>query len=129
MIFKIRDDIIIKGNQALLELAMINLITNALKYSGTQEPVLVQVSQSKLEKNQVIIDVIDYGSGIDKKHHSRIFERFYRIDSARSRELGGTGLGLAIVKHIAQVHGGFVTLESQFNQGSKFSIYLPNINS
>ena len=72
----------------------------------------------------MIIKVQDWGCGIEKKYLSRIFERFYRVDKARSRRLGGTGLGLAIVKHIAQVHGGSVTVESIPGKGSTFSIHL-----
>ena len=71
------------------------------------------------------ITVQDNGCGIDKKHISRIFERFYVVDKGRSRKLGGTGLGLAIVKHIAQVHGGYVTVKSSTEQGSTFTIHLP----
>ena len=67
----------------------------------------------------------DHGCGIDRKHLSRIFERFYVVDKGRSRKLGGTGLGLAIVKHIAQVHGGSVRVESTLGKGSTFTIHLP----
>jgi len=63
--------------------------------------------------------------GIAKKHLPRLFERFYRVEKARSRKLGGTGLGLAIVKHIAQAHGGTVTVESELEKGSTFSLHLP----
>ncbi|RMF22102.1 MAG: hypothetical protein D6760_08145, partial [Deltaproteobacteria bacterium] len=73
----------------------------------------------------VRIDVHDQGPGIDAAHLPRLFERFYRVDKARSRKLGGTGLGLAIVKHIAQVHGGTVSVESQPGCGSTFSLLLP----
>ncbi|NIM68646.1 MAG: PAS domain-containing sensor histidine kinase, partial [Armatimonadetes bacterium] len=66
-----------------------------------------------------------HGCGIGREHLSRLFERFYRVDKARSRKLGGTGLGLAIVKHIAQAHGGSVTVESTLGKGSIFSIHLP----
>jgi two-component system phosphate regulon sensor histidine kinase PhoR len=69
--------------------------------------------------------VQDNGCGIAQEHLPRIFERFYVIDKGRSRKLGGTGLGLAIVKHIAQVHGGYVTVESSLGKGSTFTIHLP----
>jgi two-component system, OmpR family, phosphate regulon sensor histidine kinase PhoR len=75
---------------------------------------------------EVRIVVRDRGCGISAEHLPRLFERFYRVDKARSRKLGGTGLGLAIVKHIVQVHGGRVAVESAPGQGSVFSIILPN---
>ena len=73
----------------------------------------------------LVIDVRDQGVGIPHDHLDRIFERFYRVDKARSRERGGTGLGLAIVKHIAQVHGGQVSVMSTMGQGSTFTLHLP----
>jgi two-component system phosphate regulon sensor histidine kinase PhoR len=75
--------------------------------------------------SEVAVHVRDRGCGIERKHLPRLFERFYRTDKARSRKLGGTGLGLAIVKHIAQDHGGSVTVESEPGQGSTFTIRLP----
>jgi len=76
-------------------------------------------------ENETLISVHDQGCGIEKKHLPRLFERFYRVDKARSRQLGGTGLGLAIVKHIAQAHGGRMAVESTPGKGSTFSIHLP----
>jgi two-component system, OmpR family, phosphate regulon sensor histidine kinase PhoR len=73
----------------------------------------------------VVISVRDYGCGIAEEHHARLFERFYRVDKARSRKLGGTGLGLAIVKHIARAHGGQVSVRSAPGEGSTFEIRLP----
>jgi two-component system phosphate regulon sensor histidine kinase PhoR len=105
-----------------LEQAVINLIDNAIKYSGSHSEVQVKVG---LENEEIRITVIDQGSGIDKKHLPRIFERFYRVDKARSRDVGGTGLGLAIVKHIAIAHGGSVSVESTPGKGSVFTIHLP----
>jgi len=69
--------------------------------------------------------VVDKGLGVAREHLPRLFERFYRVDSARSRDLGGTGLGLAIVKHIAQIHGGRVSVDSAVGLGSTFRIHLP----
>ena len=106
----------------LIEQAVVNLLDNALKYSEPQGKVLVKSHQ---QNSEIIISVQDHGIGIAQKHLSRLFERFYRVDKARSRNLGGTGLGLAIVKHIAQAHGGHVTVESKLGEGSRFSIYLP----
>ena len=74
---------------------------------------------------ELAISVRDRGPGIAREHLPRLFERFYRVDKARSRDLGGTGLGLAIVKHIAQAHGGRVSVESAPGQGSTFRIHLP----
>jgi two-component system phosphate regulon sensor histidine kinase PhoR len=114
----------IKGkiNPALLEQALINLLDNAIKYSEESGAIRVQ---ARAEGDEIVIDVIDCGSGIEKKHLDRIFERFYRVDKARSRKLGGTGLGLSIVKHIAHAHGGHVTVDSSPGKGSTFSIHLP----
>jgi len=72
-----------------------------------------------------VISVRDQGSGIPREHVPRLFERFYRVDKARSRDLGGTGLGLAIVKHITQAHGGHVSVDSVVGRGSTFRIHLP----
>lgn len=106
----------------LLETAVVNLVDNAIKYSEPGSAVRVTAAA---EPEATVIAVQDEGEGIDPRHHERIFERFYRVDAARSREAGGTGLGLAIVKHIALVHGGSVTVESGVGQGSTFRIRLP----
>jgi two-component system phosphate regulon sensor histidine kinase PhoR len=111
-----------KINAALIEQAVLNLIDNAIKYSRKNSK--IQVSTQKAE-DEVLIEVSDQGCGIQKKHLDRIFERFYVVDKGRSRKLGGTGLGLSIVKHIAHVHGGHVTIESEVNSGSAFTIHLP----
>jgi two-component system phosphate regulon sensor histidine kinase PhoR len=116
------DDLLARINPALLEQAILNLIDNAIKYSPPNEIIKIMVEKSEKELR---IAVQDNGCGIDNKHISRIFERFYVVDKGRSRKLGGTGLGLAIVKHIAQVHGGYVTVKSSLDQGSTFTIHLP----
>lgn len=108
---------------SLFEQAVINLIDNAIKYSAPMTKVCITAFESGQE---IQIDVVDQGPGIPKESHSRLFERFYRVDKARSRELGGTGLGLSIVKHIIQAHKGRVTLQSELEKGSTFSIILPN---
>jgi len=98
-----------------------NLIDNAIKFN--REGGSVSVTFRAEERDRII--VTDSGEGIPSHHLDRLFERFYRVDRARSRELGGTGLGLAIVKHLARSHGGEVTVRSQFGEGSEFTIELP----
>ena len=115
-------EIVIKANQQLLEQAVGNLLDNAIKYSPRSKPIIVRAAR---EGERVRIVVADQGVGIPAQHLPRIFERFYRVDPARSREAGGTGLGLAIVKHIAQAHGGQVAVESAVGQGSTFTLDLP----
>jgi two-component system phosphate regulon sensor histidine kinase PhoR len=112
-------------NSLLLEQAVVNLLDNAIKYSEPRHDVLIRVQPFDGETR---INVIDRGSGIDNEHIARIFERFYRVDRARSRKMGGTGLGLAIVKHIVQAHRGRVTVESVPGAGSTFTIHLPSVN-
>ncbi len=109
-------------NPALIETAVVNLIDNAIKYSegGSQVDVEATVAEDEIR-----ITVRDQGEGIEARHLDRIFERFYRVDKARSSKLGGTGLGLAIVKHVAQAHGGRVSVESAPGRGSNFNIHLP----
>ena len=111
-------------NPSLLQQAVVNLIDNAVKYSEPENSVEIRAYQ---EDYEVRIEVKDYGSGISKEHLPRLFERFFRVDKARSRKLGGTGLGLAIVKHIVQAHRGSVTIDSTFGKGSTFTIHLPVI--
>jgi two-component system phosphate regulon sensor histidine kinase PhoR len=98
-----------------------NLIDNAIKFNREGGAVLIKYDSHGADR----ISVEDNGEGIPAHHLDRLFERFYRVDRARSRELGGTGLGLAIVKHLAKAHGGEVTVESRFGEGTKFTIELP----
>lgn len=111
-----------KINHPLLEQAVVNLLDNAIKYSNEGGIIRIKAEQTD---DETVISVSDQGCGIDKEHLSRLFERFYRVDKARSRKLGGTGLGLAIVKHIVQAHRGRVSVDSTPGQGSIFTIYLP----
>ena len=110
------------NNPPLLEQAMVNLISNAIKYSEDGQS--IWVTARDIGRNEIRIDVRDEGYGIEAEHLPRLFERFYRIDKARSRKMGGTGLGLAIVKHIAQAHHGRVEVQSKPGEGSTFSFYL-----
>jgi two-component system phosphate regulon sensor histidine kinase PhoR len=111
-------------NADLLEQAVINLLDNAVKYSEPHSVVTLRATQSA---TGVIIAVEDSGCGISPEHLPRLFERFYRVDKARSRKLGGTGLGLAIAKHIAHAHHGEIAVDSTPGKGSIFSIKLPAV--
>lgn len=110
------------NNPPLLEQAMVNLVSNAIKYSD--EGMSVWVTAQRVDEDVIRIVIRDEGYGIEAEHLPRLFERFYRIDKARSRKIGGTGLGLAIVKHIAQAHHGHVDVRSAPGEGSTFSFYL-----
>lgn len=116
------EELVAQMNAPLLEQAVINLLDNAIKYSEPGGEVQVLGSHSE---HEITITVADTGCGISAEHLSRVFERFYRVDKARSRKLGGTGLGLAIVKHIVQAHGGRVTVKSNLGTGSTFTLHLP----
>jgi two-component system phosphate regulon sensor histidine kinase PhoR len=118
--------IAIRGNASLLTRAVDNLIENAIKYSPSGTRVQVTVRHGS---GSVILEVRDEGIGIPEEHLPRITERFYRVDPARSREMGGTGLGLAIVKHVAIVHRGRFNVESKLGKGSTFSLEFPSDDS
>ena len=98
-----------------------NLIDNAIKFNRDGGSVSIHYYADTFDQ----IHVEDNGEGIPSHHLDRLFERFYRVDRARSRELGGTGLGLAIVKHLVRAHGGEVTVDSRFGEGTRFTIELP----
>jgi two-component system sensor histidine kinase SenX3 len=112
------------GDQDLLVTALRNLIDNAIRYSPANTRVGIGV---RAKEGLVSISVTDQGEGLSAEDQERVFERFYRVDSARSRHTGGTGLGLSIVKHVASNHGGEVTLWSQPGQGSTFTLRLPEM--
>jgi PAS domain S-box len=105
-----------------LEEVLYNLLDNAVKFSRENGEIYLRATRLS---SDMVLSVSDNGLGIGKEHLPRIFERFYRADKARSRELGGTGLGLAIVKHIAQLHGGRVEAESELGQGTSIRVVLP----
>jgi two-component system phosphate regulon sensor histidine kinase PhoR len=109
-------------NRKLIEQAIINLVSNAIKYSPEDSELKVT---AKIKNDNCYITVEDNGQGIPANHLDRLFERFYRVDKGRSREVGGTGLGLAIVKHIIKLHNGEVLVDSRVGVGSKFTIILP----
>ncbi|WP_426767131.1 sensor histidine kinase [Pseudarthrobacter sp. 1G09] len=112
------------GDQDLLVTALRNLIDNAIRYSPPNTRVGIGV---RSKEGLVSISVTDQGEGLSAEDQERVFERFYRVDAARSRHTGGTGLGLSIVKHVASNHGGEVTLWSQPGQGSTFTLRLPEM--
>ena len=136
----IESDLQLHANALLIEQAIGNLVSNAIRYAPRGSAIEISARTSEAHGNtfnntanpsasrMALITVTDQGPGIPEKHLPRLFERFYRVDSARSREDGGTGLGLAIVKHIAIVHGGSVIAESVIGHGSKFSLIIPLAN-
>ncbi len=112
----------LEADAALLEQALVNLVENALRYSGSDR---IELEARRASGKGVDLIVRDHGIGIASHHLPRLFERFYRVDKARSRSLGGTGLGLAIVKHIAQLHRGTVQATSIPGEKTEFTIHLP----
>ncbi len=109
-------------DETLLERALANLVENAIKY--TAEGGRIEL-RARRQGDRLIFEVEDNGAGIPEADLPRVFERFYRVDKSRSRDLGGTGLGLSIVKHVAQLHGGTVSVRSRVGQGSTFTLDLP----
>jgi len=118
---KVDPEVMVYADARRLEQMLTNLIDNAIKFS--REHGSVVISHEPGERDRILVR--DNGDGIPAQHLERLFERFYRVDRARSREMGGTGLGLAIVKHLALLHGGEVTVSSELGKGSTFTIHLP----
>ncbi len=116
-------DLTVFADHGRLEQMLTNLVDNAIKFNRESGTVEVRVNE---QDGRSIIEVIDTGEGIRPDQAKRIFERFYRVDRSRAREIGGTGLGLAIVKHLARLHGGKVYVTSKLGSGTTFSIELPN---
>jgi two-component system, OmpR family, phosphate regulon sensor histidine kinase PhoR len=121
---KVPADTLVFVDPRRLEQMLNNLVDNAIKFNRDGGSVTIECETSMRTR----IRVKDTGEGIPAQHLERLFERFYRVDRARSREMGGTGLGLAIVKHLARAHGGEVRVTSELGQGSTFEIELPNAN-
>jgi two-component system phosphate regulon sensor histidine kinase PhoR len=114
--------IVLNADREAIRAIIDNLLVNAIRYTPAKGQVHLRCVKAK---GWVTLEVKDTGIGIEREHHERIFERFYRVDRARSRDLGGTGLGLSIVKHLAQSFGGSVELESELGKGSTFRVRLP----
>ncbi|MGK5092566.1 ATP-binding protein [Deltaproteobacteria bacterium TL4] len=120
------EDLAVELKPLLFEQAISNLIDNAIKYSEASTSISIE---ALAKQEEILISVQDQGSGIEEKHLSRLFERFYRVDKSRNRKIGGSGLGLAIVKHISQIHKGRVSVKSIPGKGSIFTIHLPAAHS
>ncbi|MEN9266533.1 MAG: ATP-binding protein, partial [Thermostichales cyanobacterium BF4_bins_65] len=116
----------VRGQRELLHQAIDNLLRNALHYTPAGGSITVSLSQ---RDPWIVVQVADTGIGIAPEHLPHLGERFYRVDTARSRHTGGFGLGLALVKQIVAAHGGFLTIASQPQQGSQFSLHLPRVPS
>ena len=126
--FEGTDDLEVLTRGELLVEAIANLVSNAIRYGPARVPVVVKSQLLDPEPglgSRLRIDVVDQGPGIAERHVPRLFERFYRVDKARSRSDGGTGLGLAIVKHIALVHGGELSVDTTVGEGSRFTLVIP----
>ncbi|HWJ69652.1 MAG TPA: ATP-binding protein [Sphingobium sp.] len=126
MVIQIAPDVAtVRGDRAQLSQLLHNLVSNALKYGAPGTP--VTIAARRIDDDMTELSVTDRGDGIAPQHLPRLTERFYRIDSSRSRAMGGTGLGLAIVKHIVQRHGGTLHLESKVGVGTTIRVALRNI--
>jgi two-component system phosphate regulon sensor histidine kinase PhoR len=120
------DDVQVLGNELQLEQVFVNLLDNAVKFNRPNGEVRVDAHSTD---GTAQITISDTGIGIPSEDLPRVFERFYRVDKARSREMGGTGLGLSIVKHVIEQMGGTVAVSSQVGQGSRFTLTVPRFFS
>jgi len=116
------DDFEIEADRAKIEQVFVNLIDNAIKYTPEGGRIEIRIQD---QDDTVSVVVEDNGIGIPREDQERVFERFYRVDKARSRQLGGTGLGLGIAKHIVLAHKGTIRIESQVNKGTRVFVALP----
>lgn len=119
---EVDDNLTVQADKEKLKQVIINLVNNAISYTPAAGKIILRIQETT---DFIRIQVKDTGIGIELEALPRVFERFYRVDKARSRNTGGTGLGLAIVKHIIEVHGGKITVESEINKGTLFSVYFP----
>lgn len=116
-------NLIVSVDRLILRQAVVNLLDNAIKYSPTENQILVRVQSDG--EGQAFLDVVDQGPGIPLEHQPYVFDRFYRVDKARTREWGGAGLGLSITRWAVEAHGGAITLKSEEGHGSTFRVSLP----
>lgn len=121
---EIEDGVFVRGDESQMAVLVRNLVENAVRYTPEGGRISVDLYQ---EGDSAVVRVSDNGIGIPLEAQARVFERFYRVDRARSRDRGGTGLGLAIVKHVAELHGGIVQLESELGRGSIFTARVPAV--
>jgi signal transduction histidine kinase len=119
---KVAPDVIVRGDEQQIGLLVKNLVDNAIRYTPPEGSVNVRVF---LHDREAVLEVEDTGAGIPLNAQSRVFERFFRVDEDRARGSGGTGLGLSIVKHVAEMHGGHVSLQSELGEGSTFRVRFP----
>ena len=117
--------VLVKGDVKRIEQVLTNLLVNSIKYGSING--ITTVTIEPYEHQKVLVRITDNGEGIEQKHLSRLFERFYRVDQSRSREQGGSGLGLSIVKHIVEAHNETIMVESEFGKGSEFSFTLKKV--
>jgi two-component system phosphate regulon sensor histidine kinase PhoR len=119
---ELKPNVAMRGDRAQLGLLLSNLVDNAVRYTPSRGTVCVRLDGGE---SRAVLQVADTGEGIPAGELPRVFERFYRVDKARARQTGGTGLGLAIVRHVAESHGGTVTVDSELGRGTTFTVTLP----
>ena len=124
---KFEEPIYVLADEERIQQVILNLVMNSIKYGVNRG--ITEIGIDFIEQNKILIRISDNGKGIDKKHLPRLFERFYRVESARNRKQGGSGLGLSIVKHIIDAHNEKIFVESEPNVGSEFSFSLTLVES